>query len=139
MSNTVGVEWINNYNNLNQLTHEHEDAGGFYDELVNHDGWIGMFNWGDANAWEDDFKRAAKGGHAHDWVETCDIVYFTGHGSPSGFYFRSDVPDDSLVEADFVSGPTLSRPASGNPRARVAGHGSLQHAPARRQHRRRQP
>jgi hypothetical protein len=25
----VGIEWINNYNNLNQLTHEHEDAGGF--------------------------------------------------------------------------------------------------------------
>jgi hypothetical protein len=106
MANTVGVEWINDYNNLNKLTHEHEDAGGLYDELVNNDGWVGLFNWGDSNAWEDDFKRAAKGGHAHDWVEQCDIVYFTGHGSPSGFYFRSDVPDDSLVEGDYVSGPT---------------------------------
>lgn len=106
MAGSVGVEWINDYNNLNKLTHEHEDAGGFYDELVNHDGWIGRFNWGNSNAWEDDFKRTAKGGHAPDWVETCDIVYFTGHGSPSGFYFRSDTPDDSLVEGDFVSGPT---------------------------------
>lgn len=44
MAKHVGVEWINDYNNLNKLTHEHEDAGGFYDELVNHDGWIGRFN-----------------------------------------------------------------------------------------------
>ena len=56
----VGVEWVNNYDWLNQLTHEHEDAGGFYDELVQHAGWIGSFNWGNGNAWEDDFKRTDK-------------------------------------------------------------------------------
>jgi hypothetical protein len=113
---TIGVEWINDYDTLNKLTHEHEDAGGLYDELVDHDGWVGRFNWGDANAWEDDFKRASRGGHAHDWIETCDLVYFTGHGSPRGFYFRSDRPDDSLVECDHHSGPTNGdmRLGSGN-------------------------
>jgi len=101
----VGVEWINNYDWLNQLTHEHEDAGGFYDELISHAGWIGSFNWGDSNAWEDDFKRTDKGGHAPDWVDSVDFCYFTGHGSPWGFYFRSDVPDDSIAESDYNSGP----------------------------------
>ena len=62
-----------------------------------HDGATGKFNWGDGNAFEDDFKANARGGHADQWVEQADIVYFTGHGSPSGFYFRSDVPDDSQV------------------------------------------
>ena len=70
MAYGIGVEWINNYNNLNQLTHEHEDAGGFYDELRFNDGATGLFNWGDSFAWEDDFKANARGGHADQWVET---------------------------------------------------------------------
>jgi hypothetical protein len=102
---TVGVEWINAYDNLNPLTHEHEDAGGLYDELINHDGWTGVFNWGDGNAWEEDFKRADKGGTAGDWAERVDLAYFTGHGSPWGFYFRSDSPDDTHSESDHWSGP----------------------------------
>ncbi|MGD8453225.1 MAG: DUF6345 domain-containing protein [Phycisphaerae bacterium] len=101
---SVGVEWVNNYDWLPQLSHEHEDAGGFFDELVQHAGWIGAFNWGDGNAWEDDFKRTDKGGHAPDWADAVDICYFTGHGSPWGFYFRSDVPDDDTAESDHVSG-----------------------------------
>jgi len=106
MSKEVGVEWVNTYDCLNALTHEHEDAGGFYDELVHHDGWVGAFNWGNGAAWEQDFKRPDKGGTANVWVDTADFVYFTGHGSPSGFYFRCDTPDDNLVECDYQSGPT---------------------------------
>lgn len=106
MARELGVEWINQYDCLNTLTHEHEDAGGFYNELVNHDGWIGRFNWGDSNAWEQDFKRPDKGGIADQWVDTVDICYFTGHGSPWGFYFRCDSPDDGLVESDHYSGPS---------------------------------
>jgi hypothetical protein len=106
MSKEVGVEWINNYDTLNKLTYEHLDAGGFYNELVWHDGWTGKFNWGDTNAWEEDFKRTDKGGTDNQWVDSADFVYFTGHGSPWGFYFRSDSPDDSLVECDHYSGPT---------------------------------
>ncbi|MRR34937.1 hypothetical protein EG829_09625, partial [bacterium] len=104
MAKEVGVEWVNAYDCLNALTHEHEDAGGFYDELVNHDGWVGSFNWGNGAAWEQDFKRPDKGGTANSWVDTADFVYFTGHGSPWGFYFRCDVPDDNLVECDHYSG-----------------------------------
>lgn len=103
MAYGIGVEWINDYDNLNKLHHEHEDAGGFYNELRNHDGATGVFNWGDSNAWEDDFKANARGGHADQWVERADIVYFTGHGSATGFYFRSDVPDDSHARGDFTS------------------------------------
>lgn len=106
MPKEVGVEWVNTYDCLNQLTHEHEDAGGFYNELVNHDGWVGAFNWGNGAAWEQDFKRTDKGGTANSWADAVDFAYFTGHGSPWGFYFRCDVPDDNLVECDHYSGPT---------------------------------
>jgi hypothetical protein len=101
----VGVEWINAYDCHNPLGCEHLDAGGFYDELVNHDGWTGKFNWGDGNAFEEDFKRTDKGGTAPDWVDAVDFCYFTGHGSPWGFYFRCDVPDDDIVESDNYTGP----------------------------------
>ena len=102
---SVGVEWINNYDWLPKLSHEHEDAGGFYDELIQNAGWIGSFNWGDGNAWEDDFKRTDKNGNAPSWADSVDFCYFTGHGSPWGFNFRSDVPDDNTVESDQYSGP----------------------------------
>jgi len=106
MANEVGVEWVNNYDCHNSLTHEHEDAGGFYDELVHHDGWVGSFNWGNENAWEQDFKRPDKGGTADHWADTVDFAYFTGHGSPFvAAYFRCDVPDDDRLEADHYSGP----------------------------------
>ena len=105
MAKEIGVEWVNNYDCQNPLTHEHEDAGGFYDELVNHDGWVGNFNWGDSCAWEQDFKRPDKGGTANRWADAADFVYFTGHGSPWGFYFRCDVPDDDMIESDHYSGP----------------------------------
>lgn len=101
----LGVEWINNYSCHNNLHHEHEDAGGFYDELVNFDGWEGTFNWGDGNAFEQDFKRPDKGGDSDNWADDVDFVYFTGHGSPWGFYFRCDVPDDDMIESDYYSGP----------------------------------
>ncbi|RHA44387.1 DUF6345 domain-containing protein [Cellulomonas rhizosphaerae] len=120
MSYSIGVEWINAYNNLNALHHEHEDAGGFYDELRLHDGATGLFNWGDSAAWEDDFKANARGGHADQWVERADIVYFTGHGSPSGFYFRSDTPDDSQVRGDFTS------TSSGNDGDLRLGHNNIE-------------
>ena len=105
MSKEVGVEWINNYDCHNSLTHEKEDAEGFYYELVNKDGWVGKFNWGDKNAFEEDFKRTDKGGTANNWVDAADFVYFTGHGGPFvAAYFRCDVPDDDRLEADHYSG-----------------------------------
>ena len=106
MSKKVGVEWINNYDCHNPLVHEHEDAGGFFHELVNHDGWTGAFNFGDTNAWEEDFKRPDKGGTADQWIDTVDFAYFTGHGGPFvAAYFRCDVPDDDRLESDYYSGP----------------------------------
>jgi Family of unknown function (DUF6345) len=88
MAKQVGVEWIDTYDCLNPLTHEHEDAPGFYNELVQHDGWIGSFNWGNSNAWEEDFKRTSKGGTAPAWADAVDF------------------PDDNLVECDGYSGPS---------------------------------
>ena len=97
---TVGVEWVNDYDWLNRLTHEHEDAGGFYDELVDHAGWIGSFNWGDGNAWEDDFKRVDKDGHALDWADAVDFCYFTRTWQPVGLLFSRRRPCAGTAESD---------------------------------------
>lgn len=96
----LGVEWINDYDHLNTLTHEHTDAGGFYDELTIHDGWTGDFNWGNANAWASDFISKDAGGDDVHWVDEVDIAYFTGHGGPFGFYFKEDTSGNPSVFAD---------------------------------------
>lgn len=96
----VGVEWINDYDHLNQLSHEHEDAGGFHDELVAHDGWTGEFNWGDSSSWASDFISGGAGGDDANWVDDVDMVYFTGHGGPFGIYFKGDTSQSPSVFAD---------------------------------------
>jgi len=99
----VGVEWINDYDHLNTLTHEHTDAGGFYNELVDHDGWSGEFNWGNGDAWASDFISSGAGGDDTHWADDVDIVYFTGHGGPFGFYFKGDTGASPSVFADNFS------------------------------------
>lgn len=119
MAYGIGVEWINDYDNMKKLHNRGEDAGGFYEELCDHDGATGLFNWGDGNAFEDDFKADDRGGHAGEWIERADIVYFAGHGCSSGFWFRSDVPDDDKLRSDFTT------TTAGNDGELRAGRGAL--------------
>ena len=102
----VGVEWTNDYGflyydpdegliYLGDLSGCDDDAIDFYNKLGN-DGWSQDFNWGDANAWEEDFKKESLGGTDYIWIDEQDFAFYAGHGSPTGFYFNNDHDDKKL-------------------------------------------
>ena len=71
---------------------------GFVDGLAA-DGWLINFNWGDANAWESDWRR-----NDDTWVDAADFVFYTGHASLDGWVLSQ--PDDgSLTSAEVGTGP----------------------------------
>lgn len=78
------------------------NAKGFVDVLAS-DGWSINFNWGDANAWESDWRR-----NNNSWVDAADFVFYTGHANMNGWDVRN--PDDGFVDFSEVgSTPGSSR------------------------------
>lgn len=65
-------------------------------------GWVNRFLYCGANAWEEDFKRAAAsgGGNEHNYLDQVDLMFYVGHGSPSSFTFDSNVDDHWLTPSD---------------------------------------
>ena len=59
-----------------------------------------QFDWRGANAWEIDFKEPALGGIDSSYVDDVDATWYTGHGWPGGFTFKSSVTDDRIVPGD---------------------------------------
>jgi len=84
----VGVEWIEDYSGtwLSNLQYTREDAESFYNALGNV-GWTRRFSYGDALAWESDFEKPGVGGWDSSYIDTLDFAYFSGHGSPTAFFF----------------------------------------------------
>jgi hypothetical protein len=58
------------------------------------------FDWRGASAWERDFKDTSKGGTDHIYVDNVDAQWYTGHGWPGGFTFKSAIDDTSIVPSD---------------------------------------
>jgi len=63
-------------------------------------GWVSRFLWCGGNAWEEDFKRAGAGGNEHNYLDTVDLMFYVGHGSPSSFTFDSNHDDAWLTPSD---------------------------------------
>ncbi len=84
----VGVEWINKCSPCgnHDLSGRDDVAVKFYDKIAHHGG-IGRFRWGNAAAWEQDFKHKNAGGTDYYWVDTVDIVMHADHGGPGVFCF----------------------------------------------------
>ena len=102
----VGVEWVNQYNGTNpNLSACDDDAVGFYN-TIGSKGWTKSFNWGDNNAWEQDFKSPEKPGGGDDvsYIDNVDFAYFSGHGSPTGIYDGTTIDDTKLANTDAVWG-----------------------------------
>ena len=51
-------------------------------------------------AFEKDFKEATLGGWDRSYVDNVDAQWYTGHGWPGGFTFKSSVDDTSIVPRD---------------------------------------
>jgi hypothetical protein len=102
----VGVEWVNNYHGwAPTLAACDDDAVGFYNALGSK-GWTKVYNWGDDNAWEEDFKSPEKpgGGNDANYADNVDFVYFSGHGNSSGFYQGIAHDDTCVAKTDAVWG-----------------------------------
>ena len=95
---TVGVEWINNFPEpckQNTLSYCDETSVGFLDGMVSR-GHTSRFNWGNGNAWEQDFRDPANGGDDTNWIDSVDFAHFSSHGSTSSSnifkgYFGSEM------------------------------------------------
>lgn len=108
--NYVGVEWVRNYSAVGKpyVANRKPCAEGFYNIIRAHPEWIGRFNRGDADAWEEHFKRVSMGGTDADWIDNVDFAYFAGHGAGEGhvptgvgrgggFTFGVDAHDDWVL------------------------------------------
>lgn len=101
----VGVEWVNQYNGkAPNLSACDDDAVGFYN-AIRAVGWTGVYNWGDNNAWERDFKSVTvTGGNDANYADNVDFVYFAGHGNRDGFYFGTNQTDWQVKYSDLRLG-----------------------------------
>ncbi len=80
-----------------------DSANGFRDVMRSH-GQSVEFDWRGASAFEKDFKDTSLGGwdalSATRYVDEIDAQWYTGHGSASGFTFKSSVDDTRITPAD---------------------------------------
>lgn len=92
----VGVEWINICSPCGNDNLDCRDnvAVDFYNILKAH-GYRGLFNFGNANAWESDFKEP----NDRYWIDACDIVYHADHGGPCRFAFGNTSHNDCRLWA----------------------------------------
>lgn len=80
----VGVEWVNTFHGAQgELSTRDDNAGGFYNAMVAA-GHTGVFNWGDDNAWETDFRDPAFGGDSTHWTDDVHFLYYSDHGGNFG-------------------------------------------------------
>jgi hypothetical protein len=91
---TIGIEWVKKYHGLAaNLTNTKPQAEGFYNTLSA----TRQFAWGDDLAWDQDFEQQNVGSPAAGtdttWADNVDMVFFSGHGSPSGFLFGVQIDD----------------------------------------------
>jgi hypothetical protein len=82
-----GTSWIGESGGL---AGSKNNAKGFRDQL-SADGWNINFNWGDANAFESDWRA-----NDDSWVDAADFVFYTGHASMDGWVLRN--PDDGFLQ-----------------------------------------
>jgi hypothetical protein len=87
---TTGVEWINTFSGpckQANLSNRADDAEGFSDAMASA-GYPNVFDWGDDNAWETDFRAPAFGGDSLDWSDNVNFCYFADHGGNWSSSFR---------------------------------------------------
>ena len=92
---TIGIEWVNQYHGrADDLKNNDDNARGFYNTLAG----VRRFDYGDDLAWDRDFEQSGVGSPSAGtdvlYADNVDIVFFSGHGSPSGILFGIDTFDD---------------------------------------------
>ncbi len=98
----VADEWCEDYpGSGNDLTSPNETAQRFSDYLDDH-GWTWIFDYGNDNTWEEDFKRHDLGGTNNSWVDATDAFIYCGHGSNNSLSLANSTHDDATVSSGDV-------------------------------------
>jgi hypothetical protein len=66
--------------------------------------WRWQFNWGNASAWELDWKRPGLGGNASRLCDDVDLVAFAGHGLGNDLQFSTENRDWEATPSDMDLG-----------------------------------
>jgi len=63
-------------------------------------GWfVTRFNYNEATAWDNDFSRAAVGGSENSYLDSVDLMFYVGHGSPANITFANAFHHDGAMTA----------------------------------------
>ena len=63
-------------------------------------GWfVRRFSFNEASSWEQDFKKASRGGTEDYYLDNVDLMFYVGHGAPGLFTFDNASHDDSTLNA----------------------------------------
>ncbi len=89
----AGTEWIGESQGLSGSS---GNAGGFASRFASHGATTLRFNWGDASAWERDFKDPSQGGNDSVWIDNVDVAFYTGHANANGWTFPGSKDDGFL-------------------------------------------
>ncbi|MGD9850888.1 MAG: DUF6345 domain-containing protein [Nitrospirales bacterium] len=87
----AGTSWIGPSQGLNGSP---ANAQGFVNGLAAA-GWNINFNWGEANAFESDWRS-----NNASWVDAADIVFYTGHAGPNSWVLNQ--PQDTSLHFNEV-------------------------------------
>jgi hypothetical protein len=77
-----------------------QDSANGFKSVMASKGIATAFDWRGFSAFEKDFKDTAKGGWDHNYVDNVDAQWYTGHGSPGSFTFKSSTDDKHITPAD---------------------------------------
>jgi hypothetical protein len=89
---TVGTQWINKFRtacNQKELKYCDDTARGFGNAMKSR-GHSWIFDWGNDNAWESDWRDPAHAGHDNNTAggaDSVDFAYLSTHGGSSSAHF----------------------------------------------------
>jgi hypothetical protein len=91
----VAVEYISDIPGTDHDLRGADDYGWALWNRLRAYGWCNFsgndcYIYGNANAWEEDFKRHDRGGTNNYYVDDVDLTFYVGHGNP--YYFTFDTP-----------------------------------------------
>lgn len=95
----IGIEWVGVTANP-ALPNSGINSGGFMNWMCAYGGYTGVFNFGEQEAWEEDFKYTSIGGNDVAWIDAVDFAYYQDHGGPDGVAFSSMHDDQALYDTE---------------------------------------
>jgi Family of unknown function (DUF6345) len=77
-----------------------QDSANGFKSVMSSKGIATAFDWRGWSAFEKDFKDQSLGGWDNTYVDNVDAQWYTGHGSPGSFTFKSSVDDKHVTPGD---------------------------------------